>query len=548
MTYSSRRPNLQMARDPRKRRRRSILDLSALFKPRPRRTRPEPVESARPQRRETTHAPTGSIPARPRPQSHPVALRTGGARWLDKIPSLRQFDTLTLSLMGAFAVFLVITVVLAVSVIAKYSRSGEGIAMPILGADATLTIPSFSGPEYNRILQPDNGPDPIPWDGTSRVSVLVMGLDYNDTVERSVPHTDSMMLLSYDPASNTAGMLSIPRDLWVPIPNFGEGKINTAYFYGEGNNLDGGGPGLAIQTVQDLLGIQINYYAVIDFNSFVAFIDELGGLDMYIHEEIIVDPIGPNNTVHLYPGVQNLNGATVLAYARARNTDGGDFDRARRQQEVLLALRDQVLTFNMLPTLVSKAPKLYNQLASGITTNLTLGKMIEIAIGATQVPPGNIKQGVIGLEQAYADFSYDGQYILVPIYDEIRALRDQVFSTEGAVAATTPLPVSVDSVAQISSEQARIWVQNGTNTSGLAGRTSEYLTSLGLNIVGDGNADGVYDRTTIIVLNEKPATQDYLVNLMTIAGENITWREMPGMDADLVLILGEDWAAGNPMP
>ena len=119
--------------------------------------------------------------------------------------------------------------------------------------------------------------------------------------------------------------------------------------------------------------------------AFVRFIDELGGLDMHIREEITVDPIGPGNTRTLEPGVQTLDGATTLAYARMRYTEGGDFDRSARQMEVIMALRDQILNFNQLPTLIAKSPKLYQELASGIRTNLTLDQVVQLALLAAKI-------------------------------------------------------------------------------------------------------------------------------------------------------------------
>ncbi|MFU8827689.1 MAG: LCP family protein, partial [Brevefilum sp.] len=102
-------------------------------------------------------------------------------------------------------------------------------------------------------------PSPEPWDGISRVNLLLMGLDYRDWEAGETPRTDTMMVLTYDPLSKTAGMLSIPRDLWVPIPGFEYNKINTAYYLGEVYNLPGGGPGLAMKTVEELVGVPIHY-------------------------------------------------------------------------------------------------------------------------------------------------------------------------------------------------------------------------------------------------------------------------------------------------
>jgi LCP family protein required for cell wall assembly len=248
-------------------------------------------------------------------------------------------------------------------------------------------------------------PTPLPWDGMERVNLLVMGIDARDeSLEPDIPRTDSMILLTLDPVRKTGGMLSIPRDLWVKIPGMNEHKINTAYRWGELYDLPGGGPGVAMKTVQGVVGVPVNYYLLIDFNAFIQFIDDLGGLDMHIREAIVVDPIGPGNTVTLEPGVQTLSGALALAYARNRHTALDDFDRSTRQQEVILAIREQILTFDMLPDLILKAPQLARDLSAGIQTNLTIDQIIRLAWTAGQVPEANIRRSVFDHRQ---DFIYD---------------------------------------------------------------------------------------------------------------------------------------------
>ena len=313
-------------------------------------------------------------------------------------------------------------------------------------------------------LQPATGPTPQPWDETSRVTILVLGLDYRDWENnQGAPRTDTMMLLTLDPLSNTAGMLSIPRDLWVNIPGFQPNKINTAYRFGEIYRLPEGGPGLAIKTVEQLLGIPIHFYAQVDFFAFERFIDELGGIEVEVPEELKVDPIGPGNTVVLEPGRQTLDGAVALAYARARNTEGSDFDRAQRQQQVVLAIRDRVLSLDMLPTLISKAPLLYQELAAGVQTNLSLDQAIKLALMASQIPEGNIHRAQIGVNQVAFGTSPDGQDILIPIPEEIRLVRDQVFSS-GLLGS--PVAVATDPAQVIAAEGARVAVLNGTLTPG----------------------------------------------------------------------------------
>ena len=157
-------------------------------------------------------------------------------------------------LLGIFLITLCATVYLTYSVVrnATAARINQ-TTQPALSINR---ICPANQPEVNvnAPLQAENGPTPIPWDGANRVTMLVMGLDYRDWEGEGPSRTDTMMLLTMDPVSRTAGMLSIPRDLWVNVPGFDYGKINTAYYLGELYNLPGGGPGLAIQTVEAATG------------------------------------------------------------------------------------------------------------------------------------------------------------------------------------------------------------------------------------------------------------------------------------------------------
>jgi LCP family protein required for cell wall assembly len=407
--------------------------------------------------------------------------------------------------------------------------------------------PEGGPPDVNTPLQSPSGPTPQPWDGASRVSVLIMGLDYRDwEADQGAPRTDTMILFTIDPLSRTAGMLSIPRDLWVNIPGFEPNKINTAYRFGEVYNLPGGGPGLAMKTVEGLLGVPINFYALVDFYAFERFIDEIGGVDVEVPEEIKVDPIGKANTVVLEPGVRTLSGEVALAYARARNTEGGDFDRAQRQQQVTLAIRDQVLSLNLLPILISKAPVLYQEIAAGVHTNLTLEQALKLAVLATQIPEGGIKRGVIGPpSQVTFGISPEGLDILKPIPDQIRLLRDDIFTAD---SFGRPAAVATDPAELVGAEAARLSVLNGTFTAGLAAETSDFLNKEGLEVALTDNAGQAYNFTTLIVYSGKPYTVQYLVDTMLIVPNRIFFSYDPASDIDIEINLGEDWASNNPMP
>jgi LCP family protein required for cell wall assembly len=256
-----------------------------------------------------------------------------------------------------------------------------------------------------------------------------MGLDYRDW-EAGIgqPRTDSMMLITFDPLTNQAGMLSIPRDLWVEIPGFGHNRINAAYPTGEGNRLPGGGAGLAMQTVEDLIGVNLQYYVLIEFEAFERMIDEIGGVDVLVEEPIRIAPIG-RSSMQLEAKPYHFDGAEALAYARSRRGEGGDFTRAHRQQQVALAIIDRVLDLQAAPMLVSRAPALYQELASGIRTNLSLDQMIALGWLALQIPHQNISTGVIAPPNMVGFYTLPtGASVLRPVPDQIRILRDQIFT------------------------------------------------------------------------------------------------------------------------
>jgi LCP family protein required for cell wall assembly len=450
-------------------------------------------------------------------------------------------------LLGIFLITLCATVYLTYSVVrnATAARLNQ-TNLPALSITESAQI-NQRQVNVNAPLQAENGPTPIPWDGANRVTILVMGLDYRDWEGQGPSRTDSMMLITMDPVSRTAGMLSIPRDLWVNVPGFDYGKINTAYFLGELYKLPGGGAGLAVQTVEQLLGIDINYYTQIDFSAFENFINEIGGISVDVPYEITVDPIGPNNTVTLPKGVQHLDGPTALAYARNRDTFGGDFDRAARQQQVVMAVFDKITSLGTLPKLIANAPTIYNNLHSGIHTNLNLKEAISLAWTAAQIPRENIKKGIIGPNETTRSFSPDGLDILLPDMEAIRVVRDQVFSTSSGVAPVATVYVSNPEELR-KAEGATVSVLNATTNAGLASQTTDYLKSKGINVTATGNADQQSDTTVIIDYTGKPYTVQYLVQLLKIQPNSIFSRYDPNSKTDIAVLLGKDWANNNSMP
>ena len=396
-------------------------------------------------------------------------------------------------------------------------------------------------------LQPETGPPPQPWQGESRLTILLFGVDSRNGEAGDGPSlTDTIILVTLDPKTQMLGVLSIPRDLWVEVPGYGYYKINQAYLLGEADHIPGGGPGLAMATVGDLLDIDIPFYALVDFKAFVHLIDKIGGVPIDIPESIEVDTLGDSQNITLEPGLQILNGDLALAYARARNSEGGDFDRAHRQQDVMMSVREQVISIDFLPTLLSEAPILYQEVADGVKTNLSLQQVIQLVWLAVQIPPENIRQGVIGPDQVVFGTSYQGWDILQPIPEEIFALRDQIFDTEPSLVV--PAVEALDEEEKVAGENARIELRNGTFTAGLAAQTGSFLQEDNLNVISISNADQIYANSAIIVYTGKPYTTAYLSKILHVPQSRVFHRFDPESEVDLLVILGEDWAQNNDLP
>lgn len=407
-------------------------------------------------------------------------------------------------------------------------------------------IPIPATPE---IVSGSDGPVPQPWDGASRVNILVMGLDYGDWASdrEGPPRTDTMILFTIDPLTKTAGWIHIPRDLWVNIPGFEYGRINTAYMLGEAYQVPGGGPGLASKTVEELLGIPVNYYAQVDFLAFEQFIDRIDGVLIDVPYEMKIDPIGKYNTVILQPGEQRLYGPEALAYARARYTAGGDFDRSQRQMQVIMAIRKRVLKPSFFPVLLGKAADIYSEISNGVHTNMSFDEAIKFAWLAREIPEENIRKGAIAPpDMVLLAKSPDGtQDILKPIPDQIRKLRDEIFASD---VALSPSANQTDAAGMMKEEAARIQVLNGSATEGLAGKTQEYLLAQGASTVTTGNAGELLTNSKIIDYTGNPYTRRYLVDLLRIPENNIYYSNNPSSEFDVVVTLGTDWANDNPMP
>jgi LCP family protein required for cell wall assembly len=264
-----------------------------------------------------------------------------------------------------------------------------------------------------------------------RITILMMGIDRRPG-EPFISRTDTMMLVSIHPEKKTVSLLSIPRDLYVVIPGRGRDRINTAFVYGAAGNNPAGGAALAMQTVEYNLGVPIDHYLMVDFNAFIRAVDAIGGITVEVPYDVY-DPTYPDmnygyDPLYIPAGTHHFDGQTALKYARTRHQDN-DFYRAHRQQQVLLAIRSQVL--NMGPAaLLSQAPFLLNQFDEGIRTDLSQAQIIQLANVAKDVSADNIQNAVLDHNYVVNHTTNGGASVLVLINDKAASLIEELFYSE----------------------------------------------------------------------------------------------------------------------
>lgn len=334
--------------------------------------------------------------------------------------------------------------VLAMIVLIRLPRSVQQV-MPTAELQPVLPTPVNARSEYIAdgrrvgvdVLQLNDGSliELAPWDGKSRFTIIIGGLDSRPDQEGEPVRTDSLMLVSIDPASNGIGVLSIPRDLWVRIPEQeNHDRINRAYFIGE-SRATGYGPRLLQQTVSWNLGMRIHNYVLIDFQAVINIVDHLGGIEISIDYEINDQRFPDMNygydPFYLPAGSHLLDGRDTLRFARTRHGNN-DVRRAERQQMVLFALRDRVLSLNTLQ-LIGPVPSLLATLGDHVETGLELEQIIQLALLLKDVEFDNISMRVMDFEflEEYVTEEYQ-QQVLVPRVERLPILLSQTFGEDYA--------------------------------------------------------------------------------------------------------------------
>jgi len=372
-----------------------------------------------------------------------------------------------------------------------------------------------------------------------QINFLVMGLDRRPAEGTTPTRTDTMFVLSIDRKTKVAGILGIPRDLWVEIPNkagtgYFDSRINTAYATGELQDYSGGGAALVKDVIEHNLGITIDHYVVIDFQGFIKVIDDLGGVDVYVEQQID-DPYysetekpGDYHPLHFKVGEQHMNGQTALDYARTR-FDASDLDRIHRQQQVIFAAIDAATQQRLVN--VNSLASLWSKYKDAIVTDINDIQAPGFAALAAKIDPTNIR--ALSLGSATVPWTTpEGAEVLLPDKTLVQQLVQAVFSNQ-----------------QVAEEGVVVEMQNGSGSDILPQQVSNYLTEFGFSaaaIQRTASPNGAQALSAVIDFTGKTPTAQRLATLLSVPAVQV--REATAADqtlrtvanADIVVVLGED--------
>ncbi|MBU1126393.1 LCP family protein [Patescibacteria group bacterium] len=344
-----------------------------------------------------------------------------------------------------------------------------------------------------------------------RINFLLLGIggEGHDGPEL----TDTIMFGSFQPSTSEVGLLSIPRDLIVPIPDYGYRKINHVNAYAE---MDSPGSGLeeSADVIGEILDQKIHYTVKVDFNGFEELIDAIGGVDVYV-DRSFADYTYPTDdhliqTIEFTEGWTHMDGDTSLKFARSRhgtNGEGSDFSRAERQQKILLAVKDKILSPSVLLN-PGKLNKIIQTFQDNVETNLTFWEMTKMARLAPDVSTENIHLTVLDAspDSPLYQTNINGAYVLLPKRDDWSQVRE--IATNIYSAQTT----EESGLKKIAGTPVKIEIQNGTSVSGLAFQTSQMLISAGFDVRQIGNADSKgYEQTIIYDLTEGQKSEELAI-------------------------------------
>jgi LCP family protein required for cell wall assembly len=386
-----------------------------------------------------------------------------------------------------------------------------------------------------------------PWDGREQLNILLIGTDQRP--RDGTYNTDTLIVVSIDPLTRQVAMFSLPRDtVDVPVPPgpaqqaFGpvyERKINA--WFTAIRNRDDLFPGTdrtrgynGLKAIMGhLYGLDIKYFVEVNFEGFVKVVDALGGVTINVQIPIVDDRYpgegGRLERIYIPSGIQHMDGAQALRYARSRHTST-DFDRAQRQQRVLLSLREQADPAELIPHL----PELVNALKQAVRTDIPIDQLDELLGLASDIDTRSIRSYVFAPPLYQDEFQSSPRgYIIVPLVDKIRAAVRTAFTTDPAAEALRQ---------KLAEESAGVWVLNSTGERERGARLASYLEYFGLAASAPRQTPrgGVLADTTIVVYNGSeatlPASIAYLEQLL---GVTATYESDAAIRTDIVVTVGQ---------
>jgi LCP family protein required for cell wall assembly len=468
------------------------------------------------------------------------------------------------SIAGLAGVLLVMSVVHVA--VARYNLIAQQTTHCIFDSDATdcpeqSPGPDDGSPEPSREPTPGGsiGPEvtaePVPqWDGRERLNILLVGVDE----QGGAFNTDTMITVSIDPQTNQVVMFQLPRDtVDVPLPAgpvrdyYGAvypGKINSFaansnradWFPGNTKTHTRGLNGLK-SILGNLYGLDIKYYVEVNFEGFRDVVDALGGVTINVQVPVLDDNFpdhGRKLRLYIPAGIQHMDGAEALRYARSRKSTS-DFERAARQQRVIVSLREQLD--------IGQALRNIDVLAEAIRHSIKTDVPREIVpqlLGLSDRISSRSIRSVIFTPPFYQEefLSSPRGYIIVPRVDRIRAAVRQAFNIDPAFAEER------DALLE---EGAELWVLNGSGRTGEAARLSEFLSYLGLAATAPAQRPDTsgLPGTTVRAYNGAettfPLTTEKLKQVFGVDIEPVT---DPAIRVDFVIITGVDTPQLTPPP
>ncbi|MCC7372704.1 MAG: LCP family protein [Chloroflexi bacterium] len=385
-------------------------------------------------------------------------------------------------------------------------RPGERVTVPPVAAPAGTPVATEIEPEQAPDLSNVQG-----WGGTKRVNILLIGIDHRDDEPIEGSRSDTIMVVSIDPLSKSVVMISLPRDLYVTIPGQYQQRINVAHAVG--------GPQLLAQTIQANFGIQIDNFARVDFSGFEQVVDAVGGVIIDVERPVKDDeyPTEDYGVMRLYipPGPVLMDGRTALMYARSRHSES-DFGRSKRQQRVLLALRERASTMNIVP----KITTLLQIANKAIATDLSAGEMVALGRLGIEIQRDRMKTLVVDENLASPFLGPNGENLLMPSRQAIQSAILRAFS-------------------EAAGQTARVEVLNGSNQVGVARQVADQLARAGYDVLKVDDAErNDYVGTTIEVLTNNQPAAKVLATRLRVPESSIKLVPTPNSSAELRVIVG----------